>query len=329
MIRSTHPGRILFAVAIAAFAAQYLLSVTAMLPAPGPPWPSTGPSAGVVLGAILLALALCMAFARWAPQAAVVLASGLFLTACINSLPQLVAAPRKPGPWTGTFELLAMCGGALVLASALSKKPPALQLPGRLLFAVSLAVFGVQHFLYAAFIATLVPSWVPGHLFWAYFVGVAFFASALSLATGVLARLASTLLGLMFLLWVVLLHLPRCFAAPHNGNEWTSAFVALAMGGCAWILAGACQAPFSWRSVPAGFQDTPPASGRESAGARWGGRWSASARRPASTSARICSANLRAGKLISGGGKFFPEPSKLSSSLSAARPDTAIDSRTG
>jgi hypothetical protein len=41
----------------------------------------------------------------------------------------------------------------------------------------------------------------------------------------------------MFLLWVFLLHLPRVAAAPHNGNEWTSLFVALAMSGGALLIA--------------------------------------------------------------------------------------------
>jgi hypothetical protein len=49
---------------------------------------------------------------------------------------------------------------------------------------------------------------------------------------------ASALLGLMFLLWVVIVHAPRVAAAPHNANEWTSAFVALAMAGSAWSVAG-------------------------------------------------------------------------------------------
>jgi len=109
---------------------------------------------------------------------------------------------------------------------------------GRFLFAISLVVFGAQHFLYAKFVATLVPSWIPGHLFWAYFVGVAFVAAALSIAIGKNARLAATLLGLMFILWVLTLHLPRVAAHPHDGNEWTSAFVALAMCGGAWLVAG-------------------------------------------------------------------------------------------
>jgi uncharacterized membrane protein len=110
---------------------------------------------------------------------------------------------------------------------------------GRYLFALALVVFGVQHFLYAGFIATIVPGWIPWKLFWAYFVGVAFFAAALSIATGKIAKLASTLLGIMFLAWVVILHIPRVAAAPHNGNEWTSEFVALAMGGASFLMISA------------------------------------------------------------------------------------------
>jgi sorbitol-specific phosphotransferase system component IIBC len=97
----------------------------------------------------------------------------------------------------------------------------------------------MQHLMYAKFVATLVPAWIPGQLFWAYFVGVAFFAAGLSIIARKLAPLAATLLGLMFLLWVILLHLPRVVASPHDGKEWTSAFVALAMSGSAFALAGA------------------------------------------------------------------------------------------
>ncbi len=55
---------------------------------------------------------------------------------------------------------------------------------------------------------------------------------------GEVARLATAMLGLMFFLFVFALHLPRVVAASHNGNEWTSMFVATAMCGTAWILAG-------------------------------------------------------------------------------------------
>jgi len=110
---------------------------------------------------------------------------------------------------------------------------------GRTFVAISLIVFGVQHFIYGGFVATLVPAFLPGRLFWAYFVGVAFFAAAIGLFTKMLARPAATMLGVMFFLFVLLFHFPRIIGNPRDGNEWTSGFVALAMCGGAWILASA------------------------------------------------------------------------------------------
>jgi uncharacterized membrane protein YphA (DoxX/SURF4 family) len=110
---------------------------------------------------------------------------------------------------------------------------------GRILVAVSLVVFGIQHFIYGGFVAGLVPAWMPGRLFWAYFVGVAFIAAAVGLLVELLARPAATMLGVMFFLFVLLLHSPRIALHSRDGNEWTSGFVALAMCGGAWILASA------------------------------------------------------------------------------------------
>jgi uncharacterized membrane protein YphA (DoxX/SURF4 family) len=97
-------------------------------------------------------------------------------------------------------------------------------------------IFGVQHFMYAAYIATLIPPWMPAHLFLAYFTGAAFIAAAIAIASGIQARLGAGLLGLMFLLWTVLLHAPRVFAHIHNKDELTSLFVALAMSGGSFIV---------------------------------------------------------------------------------------------
>jgi uncharacterized membrane protein YphA (DoxX/SURF4 family) len=98
-------------------------------------------------------------------------------------------------------------------------------------------VFGAQHFMYAAFIATLIPAWIPVHLFWVYLTGTGMIVAGLSIATGILAPLASIGLGIMFLLWFLLLHTPRVVAHPRNGDEWTSAFVALAVSGGSFLLA--------------------------------------------------------------------------------------------
>src|SRR5258706_2783786 len=110
---------------------------------------------------------------------------------------------------------------------------------GRIFVAVSLVVFGVQHFMYGGFVATMVPAFMPGRLFWAYFVGVAFVAAAVGVFGEMLGRPAATMLGVMFFLFLILLHIPRIVVHPRDGNEWTSGFVALGMCGGAWILASA------------------------------------------------------------------------------------------
>ncbi len=53
---------------------------------------------------------------------------------------------------------------------------------GRFFLAISVLIFGVDHFMFATFIAALVPSWIPFHLFWAYFTGASFVAAAFAIA---------------------------------------------------------------------------------------------------------------------------------------------------
>ena len=125
------------------------------------------------------------------------------------------------------------------------------QMLGRIFVAVSLIVFGIQHFMYGGFVAGLVPAFMPGRLFWAYFIGAAFIAAAAGILYKMLARPAATMLGVMFFLFVVLLHIPRIVLHPRDGNEWTSGFVALAMCGGAWVLASA--APLYEREIPDPF----------------------------------------------------------------------------
>jgi uncharacterized membrane protein len=107
---------------------------------------------------------------------------------------------------------------------------------GRLCFAIPLAVFGTEHFTDTTDIATMVPNWIPAHLFWTYLVGVALLAAALSIAVKVQSRLAATLLGAMFISFVVLMDLPAALAEPNNRFSWTLALreLAFASGGLAF-----------------------------------------------------------------------------------------------
>jgi uncharacterized membrane protein len=144
----------------------------------------------------------------------------------------LLSSIHDPGPWTSIAENAALCGGAFII-SGYGKLPGR----GRILFELSLLVFAVQHFMYAEFIADIIPVWIPLKVFLAYFIGVAFLLGAVSILTHIKTRLACSLLGFMLLFWVILLHAPRVAADLHKETEWTSLFVALGFCGIFFVLA--------------------------------------------------------------------------------------------
>jgi uncharacterized membrane protein len=108
---------------------------------------------------------------------------------------------------------------------------------GRLFLAFPMAVFGVEHFIYADFVATLVPSWIPGHLFWTYFTGIALIAAALSITIKIQARLAATLLGIMIFLFVLLVSVPKVVASPGDRFVWSAGLRDLALSASALLFA--------------------------------------------------------------------------------------------
>ena len=108
---------------------------------------------------------------------------------------------------------------------------------GRVSLAVPLAVFGAEHLTSPQTIAKLVPAWMPGKLFWTYFVGVALIAAALSFIFRVAIRLSATLLGIMFFCFVAMMDIPGAIAAPHNRFAWTLAARELAFSAGGILLA--------------------------------------------------------------------------------------------
>src|SRR5258706_6362330 len=246
-------GRLCFAISIAFFGAQYLLygRFEGGLPLV-PPWTPGAPALAYVLGAALILSALSIA-TLWNPRFSTFSLGSLLLLPflCLHSL-HASSILHNGTDRTRAFEDLTLSAIAFLLAGILPKVRNSSSqntttnwpiLLGRFLFAFSMIVFGAQHFMYAAFIATLIPAWIPAHLFWVYSTGTGFIVAGLSIATGTFAPLASMGLALMFLFWFLLLHAPRVAASPRNGNEWTSAFVALAISGGSFILAAAFGKP--------------------------------------------------------------------------------------
>ncbi|HKV60908.1 MAG TPA: hypothetical protein VJO16_03280 [Candidatus Acidoferrum sp.] len=107
-----------------------------------------------------------------------------------------------------------------------------------LCFAIPLAVFGAEHLSGAKFIMLSVPSYMPGRLFWAYFVGFALLAASLSIATKIQLRWSGLLFGIMMFLFVAMLHIPRALASPTDRIPWTIVIRELSFAGGAWALAG-------------------------------------------------------------------------------------------
>src|SRR5690606_19223977 len=102
-------------------------------------------------------------------------------------------------------------------------------------------------------IASLVPAWMPGHIFLASLTGAAMIAAGVSVLTKRLDGPATFGLGVMFLLFVLTLHLPRVLATPRSPDEWSSALIALGMCGASRISASvAAVAPRHPADVMAG-----------------------------------------------------------------------------
>jgi uncharacterized membrane protein len=106
-----------------------------------------------------------------------------------------------------------------------------------LCFAVPLAVFGAEHLSAGQFMTNMVPSYLPWHLFWIYFIGLALIAAALSIGTKLQVRWSGLLFGIMMFLFVAMLHFPRAIASGDR-ISWTIVFREMSFGGGGWVLAG-------------------------------------------------------------------------------------------
>jgi uncharacterized membrane protein len=106
-----------------------------------------------------------------------------------------------------------------------------------LCFAVPLAVFGTLHLFGPDFVKDLVPRYMPGRMFWVYFVGCALIAGSLSIATKIGVRWSGLLVGIMMFMFVAMLYLPSALRHLHARITWTIVFREMSFGGGGWILA--------------------------------------------------------------------------------------------
>lgn len=246
-------GRFFFAIPMVAFGAQhfaYLDFVTRVFPRP-PAWIPGHSFLACVFGALLVAAGAAIMIEKAARLAALLLGAVILGSFVLLYLPLLITTPPNGGLWTNAGKALALSGGSFLVAGSLPLKlrGPADALAavvkalekfiplGPFFLGAFLILGGVEHFIYIKFVAGLVPSWIPGHVFWAYFAGVALIAGGVAINIPLTSRLAAILTGSMIFLWVVLLHIPRAASDLRNANEMTAVFEALAFSGAAFLIA--------------------------------------------------------------------------------------------
>lgn len=245
-------GKYLFATAMAGFAA--IQFITLSLPSEFMPLPANMPGKAVLAvltGLILVLGAVLIVINRMSKLGALLIAILFFFFLIYPHIPKLLSNLYNPGEWVAFLETLCFSCGGFILAGQLPADSPVvikwdntinkISLVSKYLFAIAILIFGIQHIMYEKFIVTLIPSWIPAPIVWSYIVKAAFILTAISIVIRIQSRLALTLLGTMFLLWVLILHGPRVMASPKVEPEWTSFFVAMAMSGICFLLSSTCK----------------------------------------------------------------------------------------
>jgi uncharacterized membrane protein len=116
---------------------------------------------------------------------------------------------------------------------------------GRLFLAVPMAAFGAEHYMFWRSMGAMVPSWMPWHPFWIFFVGTALIAAAVSIVLRWHEGLAAALLGVMILSFVVLIHIPNWIATPGDRFRLAVALrdTSFSAGAFAYAVSRAQQSP--------------------------------------------------------------------------------------
>ena len=240
-------GRIFFGIAIAGIGFQtiYYKDFPYMLIPSKHSWIPGLVMVSYISGALLILAGAFIVFEKKIRLASLLLGTVLLLIFCFYFIPyQFITNANYMHlvAWENAEKELALSSGAFIIAGCFSEKNKnTLIRLGAILFSVTIISFGIIHFQYAKDVADYIPSWIPNRIFWAYFAGAALIGSGVSIILKIRHRLIATLLGTMILIWIIILHIPKSIASPFagKGGEVTSAFLALAYSGIAFVIAGA------------------------------------------------------------------------------------------
>lgn len=252
-------GRLFFGLALIGLGIEHFIFqdfITARAPA----WPAalTGKLAWAYLsGAFFILAGAATIIQKKARIAIISSAIILFIWALCRNIPLLFDTAFLSGVWTLAGKALVFTGGSLAVASILPtiennqnstilnviNMKRAFLVAGRICLGLFLIIAGIQHFMYTAFVASLIPAWFPGGaVFWVYFAGVALIAGGVGLFIPRVTRMAALCIAIMIFSWFWIIHIPRTFTSVSDG---IAVFEALAFSGIAFILAESWESAFN------------------------------------------------------------------------------------
>lgn len=155
--------------------------------------------------------------------------------------------PSSTNLWMVLAGLVYLVVGILVLRKEIGLAPAIgaargwdkLIILGGVFIAVSLAAFAPEHFGNRGpdYIQSMAPAYMPARWFWPDFIGCVLLAATTSLILRKFMRLSTTLLGLMFFLFVCMIYLPSVLRHIHSRPAWTIMLRDLSFCAGAWALA--------------------------------------------------------------------------------------------
>ena len=204
-----------------------------------------------ISGALLILVALGILFGIKTRTITLFLGIALLLIFCFYFVPYEFFYTSDYShfiEWDNALKEMALSCGAFIIAGNSSKTNEnsvtrflSRLIPlGTILYPLIIASFGTLHFLYAEGVAEYAPSWLPNRILWIYLAGAGLLGCGLAIFLKIKVQLFATLLGSMILIWFIILHIPKVIATTggEREGEITSAFLALAYSGTAFVISG-------------------------------------------------------------------------------------------
>ena len=208
---------------------------------------------GWVYGSALLVLAASggLFFSRTALTGVLMIGAYQAIWAVIST-PQILSQPLSVGAWYGFCEAVTALVGTWIVYAMLrwqsrgSQRSLAAESGVRaaqIVFGLCCVFYGWSHFTYGAYTASMVPTWLPGRLGFAYFTGLCHIAAGIGIIVGIVPRLAATLEAVMMSLFGLVVWVPSFFAQPRPRwatspqNQWSELAVNLVLAAAAWMVA--------------------------------------------------------------------------------------------